>query len=113
MVAVMINDLDPDLTRLFAQAREPLVDDLFMANLLLKIERARRARMWRQILAIVAVAIVVSLNIRPVLEKTAAAVRLVGDLSPAYADMLITPWGWAVSMVVGIWVVLRTRPSRR
>ncbi len=113
MVAVMINDLDPDLTRLFAQAREPLVDDLFMANLLLKIERARRARMWRQILAIVAVAIVVSLNIRPVLEKTAAAVRLVGDLSPAYADMLSTPWGWAVSMVVGIWVVLRTRPSRR
>ncbi len=113
MVAVMINDLDPDLTRLFAQAREPLVDDLFMANLLLKIERARRARMWRQILAIVAVAIVVSLNIRLVLEKTAAAVRLVGDLSPAYADMLITPWGWAVSMVVGIWVVLRTRPSRR
>ncbi len=109
----MINDLDPDLTRLFAQAREPLVDDLFMANLLLKIERARRARMWRQILAIVAVAIVVSLNIRLVLEKTAAAVRLVGDLSPAYADMLITPWGWAVSMVVGIWVVLRTRPSRR
>ena len=108
MVAVMINDLDPDLTRLFAQAREPLVDDLFMANLLLKIERARRARMWRQILAIV-----VSLNIRLVLEKTAAAVRLVGDLSPAYADMLITPWGWAVSMVVGIWVVLRTRPSRR
>jgi len=113
MVAVMINDLDPDLTRLFAQAREPLVDDLFMANLLLKIERARRARMWRQILAIVAVAIVVSLNIRPVLEKTAAAVRLVGDLSPAYADMLITPWGWAVSLVVGLWVVLRTRPSRR
>jgi hypothetical protein len=69
--------------------------------------------MWRQILAIVAVAVVVLLNLRPVLEKTAAAVRLVGDFSPAYADMLITPWGWAVSMLVGIWVVLRTRPSRR
>jgi hypothetical protein len=113
MVAVVIDDLDPDLTRLFAQAREPLADDLFMANLMLKIERARRVRMWRQILAIVAVAVVVSFNMRQVLEKTAAAVRLVGDLSPAYADMLITPWGWAVSMLVGIWVVLRTRPSRR
>ena len=112
-VAAMIDELDPELTRLFAQARGPLADDLFMANLLLKIERARRARMRRQILGIVAVAVVVALNIRPVLEKTAAAVRLVGDISPAYADMLITPWGWAVSMLVGIWVVLRTRPSRR
>jgi hypothetical protein len=101
MVVAMINELDPHLTRLFAQAREPLADDLFMANLLLKIERARRARMWRQIVAIVAVAVVVALNIRPMLEKTGAAVRLVGDLSPAYADMLITPWGWAVSMSLG------------
>ena len=109
----MIDELDPELTRLFAQARGPLADDLFMANLLLKIERARRARMRRQILGIVAVAVVVALNIRPVLEKTAAAVRLVGDISPAYAEMLITPWGWAVSLLVGIWVVLRTRPSRR
>ena len=113
MVAAMINELDPELTRLFAQARGPLADDSFMANLLLKIERARRARLWRQILAIVAVAAVVAFNIRPVLEKTAAAVRLVGDFSPAYADLLITPWGWAVSMLVGIWVVLRTRSSRR
>jgi hypothetical protein len=113
MGPAMTNELDPDLTRLFAQTREPLADDLFTANLLLKIERARRVRLWRQILAIVAVAVVVSLNIRPVLEKTAAAVRLVGDFSPAYADLLITPWGWAISMLVGIWVVLRTRPSRR
>src|SRR5258708_8326401 len=109
----MIDELDPELTRLFAQARGPLADDLFMANLLLKIERARRARMWRQILAIVAVAVVVALNIRPVLEKTAAAVRLVGDISPAYAEMLITPWGWAVSLLAWIWVVLRNRPSPR
>jgi hypothetical protein len=113
MVTAMSNELDPDLARAFAQAREPLADDSFMANLLLKIQRARRARLWRQILAIAAVAVVVSLNMRLVLEKTAAAVRLVGDFSPTYAEMLITPWGWAVSMLVGIWVVLRTRPSRR
>jgi hypothetical protein len=69
--------------------------------------------MRRRTLAIVAVMIIVILNMRPVLEKTAAAVRLIGDSSPAYADMLITPWGWAASMCVGIWVVLRTRPSRR
>jgi exosortase/archaeosortase len=109
----MNDELDPDLTRLFAQAREPLADGPFMANLLLKIERARRARMRRQIFAIAAVAVIVAFNMRRVLEAVAGAVRFVGDHSPAYTQMLITPWGWAASMLVGVWVVLRFRPSRR
>jgi hypothetical protein len=109
----MNNELDPSLARLFAQARAPLDDGPFMANLVLKIERARRARLRRQILAVVAVVVIVSLNMGQVLEKTAAAVRFVGNYSPNYTEMLITPWGWAVSMLVGVWVVLRTRPSRR
>jgi hypothetical protein len=113
MVANMINELDPDLARLFAHAREPLADDLFMANLLRKIERARRTRLWRQILAIVAIVVIVSLNMRLVVDTTAAALRGVGDWAPTYAEALITPWGWAASMLFGIWVVLRTRPSRR
>jgi len=108
-----MNELDPDLARLFAQARAPLADDVFMAGLLLKMERARRTRMRLQVLAIAAVAVVVLLNLGPVLEDTAAVVRLVGDIPPAYADVLITPWGWAVSMLVGIAAVLRARPSRR
>jgi len=113
MVAAMINELDPDLTRLFAQARAPLAGDVFMAGVLLNMERARRARMRRQVLAVAAVAVVVLLNLGPVLEDTAAVVRLVGDIPPASADLLITPWGWAVSMLVGIAVVLRARLSRR
>lgn len=109
----MNDELDRDLARLFAQAREPLADGPFMASLLLKIERARRARMRRQMLAIAAAAIIVAFNMRRVLEATAGAVRFVGDHSPTYTDMLITPWGWAVSMLVRVWVVLRFRPSRR
>jgi hypothetical protein len=113
MVTSMNTELDPSLARLFAQAREPLDDGPFMANLVPTIERARRARLRRQIFAIAAVVIIASLNMRLVLEMTAAAVRLVGDFSSAYADVLVTPWGWAVSMLVGVCVVLRTRPSRR
>lgn len=113
MVNAMNDELDPDLTRLFARAREPLTDGPFMANLLLNIERARRARMRRRAVAIAAAAVIAALNLRWVLATTAAAVRFVGDHSPTYADMLITPWGWAVSMLVGVWVVLRFRPSRR
>jgi len=109
----MVDELDPELTRAFAQAREPLTDAPFVANLLLRIERARRIRLWGQILAVAAVVLVVSLNLRLVLEGTAAAVRLAGDLSPTNMQWLVTPGGWAVSMLIGVWIVLRTRPSRR
>lgn len=109
----MSNEPDTGLTRLFAHAREPLAEDSFTVHLLLKIERARRARMRRRILAIAAVAVIVLLDMRLVLERTAAVVRFAGDHSPAHVDMLITPWGWAVSMLIGLWVVLRTRPARR
>ena len=109
----MFNELDPELTRAFAQAREPLADAAFSATLLRRIERARRLRWCGQILAIAAVVLIVSLNLRLVLESTAAAVRFAGDVSPANLELLITPWGWAVSMLIGVWIVLRTRPSRR
>jgi len=109
----MLNELDPELTRAFAQAREPLADAPFIANLLLRIDRARRIRLCGQLLAIAAVVLMVSFNVRLVLEWTAAAVRFAGDWSPATMGLLITPWGWAVSMLVGIWIVLRSRPSRR
>jgi hypothetical protein len=109
----MSDELDPVLARAFAQAREPLADGEFMAKLTVKIDRARHLRMWRQIVVIVAFALLAGLNVRPVLETTADVVRLAGTLPPAYADLFVTPWGWAVSGLIGAWVVFRTRPSRR
>jgi len=107
------DDLDPQLLRCFAAAHEPSADDAFMSRLLLKIERARRARLLRQILAVAAAVILVSLNLRGVLEHTAAVVRMVGDLAPISTTWLITPWGWAASLLIGGWLLLRFRPSRR
>lgn len=112
-VTTMLNECDPELTKAFAQARQPLAGDQFMPNLLLKIERTRRIRMWRQIFAVVAVVVIASLNMPLVSEMMASAVRFAGDFSPASAGFLITPWGWAASMLIGVWVLFRTRPSRR
>ncbi|HWX35410.1 MAG TPA: hypothetical protein VNZ53_49310 [Steroidobacteraceae bacterium] len=113
MVTAMLNEQDPELARVFAQAREPLADEQFIANLLRKIDHARRTRMWRQIFAIFAVMIIVSLNMRLVLDTTAGAVRGIGDFLATSTELLTTRWGWAASMLVGAWVVFRTRPSRR
>jgi hypothetical protein len=113
MVANMIDELDPDLARLFAQPREPFAEDVFMAKLLATIERARRTRLRLQICAIAAVVVIVLINWRPAVDAAAAVVRFVGDWSPTYTEALVTPLGWAVSMLVGLWVVLRARPSRR
>ena len=113
MVIAMFNESDPELSRLFAQARAALADEPFIAQVMSRIERARRTRLWLGIFAIAAVLIVLSLNARLVMDQTAWVVSAVGDFPPANADLFSTPWGWAVSMVVGVWVMLRTRPSRR
>jgi hypothetical protein len=112
MVNAMLDDLDPDLATAFERARQPLRSDRFMADMLRTIERTQRIRMWRRVIVIAAAVAAVFLEMRPILEGLAAALRFVGDASSAYTELLITPWGWAVSMLVGGWILFRTRPSR-
>ena len=108
----MSNEWDPELGRAFARAREPLGDDLFMATLLQKLDGLRRRRLWRQILVTATVLLIVAFNLRLMLDATADAVRSVADAGPAYAEWVASPWCWAVSMLIGAWVVLRARRSR-
>lgn len=108
----MLDELDPDLAAAFERARQPLGHEGFMVQTLQRIERTQRIRLWRRGTAIAAVLAVMAFNMRPIITGAAAALRIVGDYSPVYAHMLVTPGGWAVSMLVGGWVLLRTRPSR-
>jgi hypothetical protein len=109
----MSNDWDPELSLLFARAREPLGDDVFMATLLSRLDRVRRRRMLRQILLAAAVVLIVAVTLRMILDETAGAVRIFADALSAHTEWVISPWGWAGSMLIGAWVVLRSRRSRR
>jgi hypothetical protein len=109
----MSDELDPHILKTFAHAGEPPGGDEFMASVLQRIERTRRARRWIWGVAAAALAVVAALNMRLMLEVTAAAVRFAGDFSPADMQMLISPAGWAVSMLVGGAVLFLMRPSRR
>jgi hypothetical protein len=107
MVIAMFSDPDPVLLGIFAQAREALAGDAFSANLLLKIERARRMRRWRRGLVIACIVVVALMNVHLVLEQAMHAVRWAGEMTPTYTELLLTPWGWAASMLIGACVVLR------
>jgi uncharacterized membrane protein YhaH (DUF805 family) len=109
----MLDELDTELTRLFADSREPLADEDFAAGLMVKMGRARRARLWGWIAMAALVVLIAALNLQPMFETAAGAVRMVGELSPASTELLFTPWGAAASMLAAIWLLLRLRPSRR
>jgi hypothetical protein len=113
MVIAMANDADFELLRVFTQTREAPVDGGFSASVLRKIDRARRAWRWRRILVMLCIAIAASLNAHLLLQQAMQSVRWVGDLTTACTEFLLTPWGWAASMLLGACVVLRSRPSRR
>jgi hypothetical protein len=109
----MHDEFDPDLAEAFARGREPLAEDDFWATLMRKIERARRARLRRQILIVAAAVILVSLNMHLVLETTAAAVRTVVELMTLSSDVLTTPWGWAASVTLCGGLLFHLRAFRR
>jgi hypothetical protein len=113
MGVLMVDESDTELARLFAEARQPLRDEEFVRKLVLQIERSRRAQWWRGLMGLAVVAVLVSMNLRWILGTTATVVRAVGDYSPAYSAWMISPGGWAVSVGLGAWVLLRYRPSRR
>jgi hypothetical protein len=113
MVIAMTNEFDAKLTRLFADAREPLDEAEFLTALLARIERARRARLWRQTLIVAAVLTVAALNLPAALNQIALWVHSFGEFSSAYAEFAVTPWGWVMSMLIGAWALFRTRPARR
>jgi hypothetical protein len=105
-----MHDLDPMVSKIFAEARAPLADDRFTATALATIDRMRR--LWRRGLLLSLTALVILANV-PLLEKTATVLGSLGNLFSLPAQFLITPWGWAVSMIVGVCIVIRARPSRR
>jgi len=120
-VTRMANELDDRLLDLFSEARETLPSAEFMQTFLARMERARRVQSMRR-MALIAVLGVLAAWIMPsVLASTASAVQAVqhvvvdavGEQSQPYAALIISPAGWAVSMLIGFLVLLRTGALRR
>jgi len=109
----MSDELDPQLLALFAQAREPLPGTEFVEAFLAKMERARRIRTRGRIAVTVAAVFAGAWVMPSVLNQTAMVVSTIGEHSEHYAPLVISPWGWAVSMLIGLAVLFRTGALRR
>jgi hypothetical protein len=112
MVSVMPQEFDPQLTARFAQAERPLPDADFLAGVLAKIAARRRARRMRQWL-LASVVFILLIRVAPaILAATAELIGKPGGL-PLEPQLIVSPAGWAISMAIGIAVVLRCTPWLR
>ena len=112
-VTRMSNEIDEKLLALFAQAQEPLPDAEFMQSLLARMQQARQLRSRQRIAMVVVVASLAAWIMPSVLQTTATVVRSVAEHTPSYDALIISPGGWAVSMLIGLIVLLRVRVLRR
>ena len=116
-VTRMSNEIDEKLLARFARAQERLPDTEFMQSLLTRMQQARRLRSRRRMaMVVVAAGLAAGLAawIMPsVLQTTAAVVRSVAEHAPSYDALIISPGGWAVSMLIGLGVLLRAGALRR
>lgn len=109
----MSDEIDHPLAALFAEAHEGLPSAEFMQALVAKMERARRLRSMRRIALGLMLAILAAWIMPSVFATTAAVVRTVGEQSRSYGILVISPAGWAVSMLIGFLVLLRSGALRR
>jgi hypothetical protein len=117
----MSDEIDNRLLTLFAEARETLPSAEFMQSYLARMERARRLQSMRRIALGLALGVLAAWIMPSVLATTAAAVqaavqaavRAVGEQPRAYGALIISPAGWAVSMLIAFLVLFRTGALRR
>jgi hypothetical protein len=106
----MPDELDPMLLRLFEDRRQSLPDEAFVTTLLRRIERRQRAAAVRQAAIIAAALLLIAWLLPGLLRATAAVVQSIGAQTESYASLLLSPLGWAASMLVGLAVILRLVP---
>lgn len=112
-VTPMSDEIDDRLSALFAEAREPLPSAEFMQSFLARMERARRLQNRRRVAMAAGVAILAAWFMPAVLASTAAVVQAIAEQSRSYGNLIISPAGWGVSMLIGFLVLLRTGALRR
>lgn len=102
----MTDDLDRDLMRAFAVAAAPLPEEEFLHRLASRMAWRRRTRAVLWLGAALLLLLVGSLGTRTLVEVSLVAAERFGEL-------LISPLGWTLSLLLAVVVVRRGRLFRR
>jgi len=113
MVTRMSDEMNEKLLARFVGAQERLPDAEFMQTVLARMQQARRLRGRQRIAMVVVVASLAAWIMPSVLQTTAAVMRSVAEHAPSYEALIMSPGGWAVSMLIGFGVLLRAGALRR
>jgi hypothetical protein len=109
----MSDELDPQLLDIFASSHQTLPSKEFMEAFHARLQRAQRMRALRRI-ALIVVLVVVAARIAPsVLDHTAAAASAIVEYSKPDGALIVSPFGWAVSMLIAFAVLWRAGALRR
>jgi hypothetical protein len=101
----MTNDLDRDLIRVFAAASVPLPAGDFIRRLQLQVALRRRLRSALRLAAILSLFFVGAFAAHALVRASLLATERFGEL-------LISPLGWTLSLLLAIVVVRRRRLLR-
>ena len=101
----MANDLDRDLMRAFAEASTPLAADDFLRRLKPQIAWRRRTQAAPRLLVVVALFLAGALWAHALVSGSVFALERIGEL-------LISPVGWTLSLLLAVAVVRRQRLFR-
>ncbi|HEV7357749.1 MAG TPA: hypothetical protein VGN99_07115 [Steroidobacteraceae bacterium] len=108
----MSEETGAQLLALFARSHETLPNAEFMDAFWARMERARRVRTLRRVVMIAAAAILAAWFMPSVLQSTAAAMHVAGEYSETFSALIVSPAGWAVSTLIALGVLFRTRALR-
>jgi hypothetical protein len=105
--------LDPDLARLFDEARTTLPAEAFLEPLERRMVRARRARLAFQVTALVVLA-VAALGLAPYVVRGSDLLSRYGAYWVGSVGVAMTsPIGWGCSLMLGAWVLRRCHAFER
>ena len=100
-------DFDLDLARMFHEARRPLVADAFVSEILVRVQRARRAQLLGRVGTRLTVVLLSGIIAPYAAQGSIAAAGWVGAQLPVLGSALISPIGWACSLLIA-WRIMRS-----
>lgn len=98
----MSDERDPQLLRSFAAAQTTLDEAPFLA------ETERRLQQWRRIRRVQRWAMA-GVLLALVVAAGPYAITASVEINQTFAELLLSPWGWGASFVLGALVVWRAR----